>query len=78
VRFTVTPLGGAKTDPGRAVDGIVRYLQPPRPTGPTPDDPAQDSIEGPSRYYADRGKEPGRWLGHAAEAAGLAWRGPAR
>ena len=28
-------------------------------------------MEGPSRYYADSGEEPGRWLGHAANESGL-------
>jgi len=56
VRFTVTPLGGARSDVGRAVNGIVRYLQPPELADPTPDGPARDGIEGPSRYYADRGE----------------------
>jgi hypothetical protein len=70
VKFTVTPLGGARSDIGRVVDGIVRYLQPKGLAGPTPDSPAR-GIEGPSRYYADSGEEPGRWLGRAADAAGL-------
>jgi conjugative relaxase-like TrwC/TraI family protein len=71
VRFTVTPLGGARSDVGRAVNGIVRYLQPPELAAQTPDGPARDGIEGPSRYYADRGEELGRWLGRAAAGAGL-------
>ena len=71
MRFTVTPLGGAGSDVGRVVDGIVRDMHPARLAGRTADGPARDGIEGPSRSYADRGEEPGRWLGHAARAADL-------
>ncbi|WP_414654942.1 relaxase domain-containing protein [Iamia sp.] len=76
MRFTVTPLGGARRDVGRVVDGIVRYLQPKAltghsPDGPTRGGPTRGGIEGPSRYYADSGEEPGRWLGRAADLADL-------
>ncbi|MCB1283398.1 MAG: MobF family relaxase [Microthrixaceae bacterium] len=71
MRFTVTPLGGAQSDVGRVVDGIVRYLQPKAREGPAPAGPGGSRIEGPSRYYADSGEEPGRWLGRAAEQAEL-------
>ena len=71
VRFTVTPLGGARSDLGRVVDGIVRYLQPKPIGGPAPNGPTPDGIGGPSRYYADSGEEPGRWLGNAAHLAEL-------
>ena len=71
MKFTVTPLGGARSDVARVVDGIVRYLQPKALAGPSPDGPAPGGAEGPSRYYADSGDEPGRWLGRAAEVAGL-------
>jgi conjugative relaxase-like TrwC/TraI family protein len=69
VKFTITPLGGAGSTVSQVVDRIVRYLRPqPPPPAPTggPGRP-----EGPSRYYADNGEEPGRWLGGAARAAGL-------
>lgn len=57
---------------GRVVDGIVRYLQPKEVARPEPDGTAQrGSPDGPSRYYADSGEEPGRWLGRAADRAGL-------
>jgi conjugative relaxase-like TrwC/TraI family protein len=67
MKFTVTPLGGGRSAVAQVVDGIVRYLQPRaasagRQAGET---------EGPSRYYADSGEEPGRWSGRAAELAGL-------
>ena len=67
----MTPLGGARSDLGRVVDGIVRYLQPKSAGGPVPDHPAPGGIGGPSLYYADGGEEPGRWLGHAAELTNL-------
>jgi conjugative relaxase-like TrwC/TraI family protein len=69
MRFTVTPLGGASCTVGQVVDRIVRYLRPtPPPPAPTT---GPRTPEGPSRYYADSGEEPGRWLGRAARAAGL-------
>lgn len=71
MRFTVTPLGGARSDVGRVADGIVRYLQPKGREGPAPTGPGGGGLEGPSRYYADSGEEPGRWLGQAAELADL-------
>jgi len=72
VRFTVTPLGGARSDVARVVDGIVRYLQPKdHQQAPAPAGPSRGGIEGPSQYYADSGEEPGRWLGEAALQAGL-------
>ncbi len=67
MKFTVTPLGGARNDIGHVVDGIVRYLLPRHPPPPAaPHEPA-----GPSRYYADSGEEPGRWLGEGARLAQL-------
>jgi conjugative relaxase-like TrwC/TraI family protein len=72
VKFTITPLGGARSALPKIVEGIVRYLQPPPQPAPGPPAPgAQPRLEGPSRYYADSGEEPGRWLGHAANASGL-------
>ena len=71
MKFTVTPLGGGRADAARVVGAIVRYLQPPpkvTPSGPSP----ASGRDGPARYYADRGEEPGRWLGRAAHDAGLA------
>jgi conjugative relaxase-like TrwC/TraI family protein len=70
VRFTITPLGSVG---GRTVDqvvgDIVRYLNCPRPAvAPAQAGPA---TEAPSRYYADGGDEPGRWLGRGAQATGL-------
>lgn len=76
MKFTVTPLGGGRSDTARVVDSIVRYLQPhpklppatPAPPGGTPG-PA--GSVGPERYYADGGEEPGRWLGRTATSLGL-------
>lgn len=68
MKFTITPLGGASRDIGKVVDAIVRYLQSPPKKQPTPHPSAPD---GPHRYYADSGEEPGRWLGKAADLAGL-------
>jgi len=70
VKFTVTPLGGGRADTVRVVDAIVRYLQPP-PKAPAPGPAPASGGSGPERYYADRGEEPGRWLGRAAAGAGL-------
>ena len=70
MKFTVTPLGGGRGDAARVVDAIVRYLQPPPKAAPSSPTPAPDA-GGPERYYADRGEEPGRWLGRAAHGAGL-------
>ncbi|MGI8756906.1 MAG: hypothetical protein ACR2MB_13825 [Acidimicrobiales bacterium] len=50
MKFTVTPLGGARREVGRVVDGIVRYLQPKTIGGPAPDHPAPGGIDGPSLY----------------------------
>jgi conjugative relaxase-like TrwC/TraI family protein len=73
VKFTITPLGGVRSALPKIVEGIVRYLQPPLQPAPAPSAPgASPGVEGPSRYYADSGEEPGRWLGHAANASGLA------
>ena len=68
VKFTITPLGGGRRDVAKVVDAIVRYLQPTPAGPPTVGDGA---LEGPSRYYADSGEEPGRWLGAAARRSGL-------
>ncbi|MGH9114004.1 MAG: MobF family relaxase, partial [Acidimicrobiales bacterium] len=70
VKFTVTPLGGGRADTARVVDAIVRYLQPP-PKAPAPGPTPPFDAGGPERYYADGGEEPGRWLGRAAQQAGL-------
>ena len=72
VRFTVTPLGGARSDIAGVVDRIVQYLQPPPAPPVTDAPPGPGKPEGPSRYYADSGEEPGRWLGAGAQTAGLA------
>ena len=69
MKFTITPLGGGSRDIAKVVDAIVRYLQPLPKEQPTP---SPGGPEGPSRYYADSGEEPGRWLGEAARATGLA------
>lgn len=71
MKFTVTPLGGARSDVGRVVDGIVRYLQPTGPARPAPTGGPARGTEGPSRYYADSGEEAGRWLGRGAKLADL-------
>jgi len=68
VKFTVTPLGGGRSDAARVVLSIVRYLQPP---AKTPSRDAASAGPGPERYYADRGEEPGRWLGRTAHSLGL-------
>ncbi len=70
MKFTVTPLGGGRADTARVVDAIVRYLQPP-PKAPVPGPTPPWAAGGPERYYADGGEEPGRWLGRAAQLAGL-------
>ncbi|MCZ7537887.1 MAG: relaxase domain-containing protein [Acidimicrobiia bacterium] len=49
---------------------MVRYLQP-RPKAPAPGPTPPSAAGGPERYYADGGEEPGRWLGRAAQLAGL-------
>ena len=71
MRFTITPLGsrGGRTI-GAVVADIVRYLEP-RRAEDTRELPGVPSGDGPSSYYADRGTEPGRWLGHSATEAGL-------
>jgi conjugative relaxase-like TrwC/TraI family protein len=74
MRFAITALGsaGGRTL-GQVVSDIVRYLEPRRPERPGPDQPAPTvpSGDGPSSYYADRGTEPGRWLGYSATEAAL-------
>ena len=70
MKFTVTPLGGGRGDAARVVDAIVRYLQPPPKVAPLNPSPGVGG-GGPERYYADHGEEPGRWLGRAADSAGL-------
>lgn len=72
VRFTITPLGsaGGRTV-GQVVDDIVRYLEPRVAPEPGAKAPAVPGGDGPSSYYADRGTEPGRWLGYGAGEADL-------
>lgn len=71
MRFTITPLGsaGGRTI-GQVVDDIVRYLEP-RDIEAAGVAPVVAGGPGPSSYYADRGTEPGRWLGVGAREAGL-------
>lgn len=69
MRFTVTPLGGSRRDLAAVVGAIVDYLQP-RSNGITGAATA-DGREGVTRYYADDGEEPGRWLGAGAAAHDL-------
>lgn len=72
MKFTVTPLGGGRSDTARVVDSIVRYLQPPaRSTTNTSTGAANSGPGGAEQYYADRGEEPGRWLGRTACSTGL-------
>lgn len=72
MKFTITPLGGGRRDIAKVVGAIVRYLQPPPKAAPAPPTPGEPSGPGgPSRYYADSGEEPGRWLGSAARGSGL-------
>jgi hypothetical protein len=81
MRFTVTALGSAGDKPvGVVVGQIARYLIAPvqsdgpgagGPAGGVPsgaDRPGEESV---SRYYADRGDTPGRWLGVGASGLGL-------
>lgn len=70
MKFTVTPLGGGRADTAKVVDSIVRYLQP-QPKTPPPPSNGLSEAAGPERYYADRGEEPGRWLGRTAHSLGL-------
>ena len=71
MKFTITPLGGGEP---RRRQGRRRHrpLPPTTPQGaPTP---SPGGPEGPSRYYADSGEEPGRWLGEPAPVD-RAWQG---
>ena len=72
MRFTITALGsaGGRTV-GKVVGDIVRYLEPRGSKAANRAAPAVPGGEGPSSYYADRGTEPGRWLGVGATEAGL-------
>lgn len=74
MRFTITPLGsaGGRTV-GQVVDDIVRYLEP-RAANPERGAGAVPEGEGPTSYYADRGSEPGRWLGQGALESNLSGR----
>jgi conjugative relaxase-like TrwC/TraI family protein len=75
VRFTVTALGSAGDRPvGIVVGTIARYLiapdrQPAASPVSSPENPAGE--EPVSRYYADRGDSPGRWLGRGAPELNL-------
>jgi conjugative relaxase-like TrwC/TraI family protein len=75
VRFTVTALGSAGDKPvGIVVGTIARYLiapdqQPEAPTAASREPPTGDGSV--SRYYADRGDSPGRWLGQGARELSL-------
>lgn len=71
MKFTVTPLGGGRGDTARVVDSIVRYLHPPLPKASAPTGLQRPPSSGPEEYYADKGEEPGRWLGRYAQSAGL-------
>jgi conjugative relaxase-like TrwC/TraI family protein len=76
VRFTVTALGSAGDKPVPVVVGsITRYLiAPNEPTGTSATEPtgvSGSSGDSVSRYYADRGDSPGRWLGVGASDLGL-------
>lgn len=71
MRFAITALGSScGRTVGQVVDAVVRYLEP-----RTPDNdagvPAVPAGEGPASYYADRGTEPGRWMGYGAMESGL-------
>jgi TrwC relaxase len=82
MRFTVTALGSAGDKPvGVVVGQIARYLIAPGqpaapgasgPAGGAPSRPGRPGEESVSRYYADRGDTPGRWLGVGAGELGLA------
>jgi hypothetical protein len=76
VRFTVTALGSAGNKPvGVVVGQVARYLiapdQQPAPATGGPHAPGRTGEESVSRYYADRGDAPGRWLGHGARELDL-------
>jgi conjugative relaxase-like TrwC/TraI family protein len=74
VRITITPLGGVQRTLAQIADDIVDYLIP--PAGAV--SPAATSSTGAdgegsvAAYYADRGDQPGRWLGRGACELGLA------
>jgi TrwC relaxase len=76
MRFTITALGSAGDKPvGVVVGQIARYLIAPgqqsSPAAGLSQDPrpAEESV---TRYYADRGDSPGRWLGQGAHELDLA------
>jgi conjugative relaxase-like TrwC/TraI family protein len=73
MRFTITALGsaGGRTV-GKVVGDIVRYLEPRKTKAADRATPEVPGGDGPSSYYADRGTEPGRWLGVGAAEAALA------
>ena len=71
MKFTVTPLGGGRADTARVVDSSVRYLNPPASKAQPSPGSAQSGPGGAEQYYADKGEEPGRWLGRYATATGL-------
>lgn len=74
MRFAITALGsGGGRTVGQVVDAVVRYLEP-RPLDQGGAAPAVPSGAGPASYYADRGSEAGRWIGHGAGEAGLVGR----
>jgi conjugative relaxase-like TrwC/TraI family protein len=71
MRYSITALGsGGGRTVGQAVDAVVRYLEP-RASALPSNAPGIPSGSGPASYYADRGTEPGRWLGNGSTEAGL-------
>jgi conjugative relaxase-like TrwC/TraI family protein len=67
VRFTITPLGAVGKPIEQIAAAIVEYLEPRQ----EPSAAHAANQAGTIRYYADRGSEPGRWLGRGALEAGL-------
>jgi conjugative relaxase-like TrwC/TraI family protein len=75
VRITITPLGGAGRPVANLVTAVVRYLRDRSRPGTDTADASRpgSSVTGtraetgtPTRYYADGGDGPGRWLGRGA------------
>ncbi|MGH9209052.1 MAG: MobF family relaxase [Acidimicrobiales bacterium] len=62
MRYTVTPLGGAKRSVRQIAAQIADYLIPKDPPSPS----EAPGTAGPARYYADGGDQPGRWRGRGA------------
>lgn len=72
VRISITALGGSRQSVRRIVAGIVDYLIEPNQSARSASNEAALPLgSGSTSYYADRGDEPGRWLGRGAADIGL-------